>query len=347
MPLQPAYSTIAADAIAGCVEAIYDTGPIAAGVLLNRGFNDAYELTGADGRRHFARLSGGRFRGPPNIAYETDFLAHLRRCGVPVAAAVPARDGTLWRELDAPEGPRAFALFDHVEGRTPVRTLWLTGELKPGVVDDIRLLGAGHAAIHAAGETYRGPASLYRLEANHLLRRPLAQVLAAPVADEALRAAFAELGAVLEARLAAAAPQLSTVACHGDNHGGNTFISRASGGAATAIWFDFDDAGPGYLAYDLAVFLWGLLRRVRTVALDQIGQTLWTAFLDGYRTVRLIPEADLAAIGLFVPIRQAWFLGEFVAHIPQWGTQNVSREWLKGELEMMRAWAGVETPATA
>lgn len=346
MALQPAYSTITTDAIARHVEGDYDTGPIVRCTFVNRGFNDVYELTGADGRRRVARLSGPRFRGPPNIAYETAFLDHAARCGVTVAAAVPARDGRSWRELEAPEGARAFALFEHVEGRAPVRTLWLAGELRPGMVDDIRLLGASHAAIHAAGETYDGPASLYRLEVDHLLRRPLDQILAAPIIDARLAGLFAELGAGLEIRLTAIAPQLSTAACHGDNHGGNTFICQRDGQPTVAAWFDFDDAGPGYLAYDLAVFLWGLLRRVRAAALDQIGQALWTAFLDGYRSVQPIPDADLAAIGLFITIRHIWFLGEFAAHIPLWGTQTVSREWLEAELELTRKWTGMATPAT-
>jgi Ser/Thr protein kinase RdoA (MazF antagonist) len=40
--------------------------------------------------------------------------------------------------------------------------------------------------------------------------------------------------------------------CHGDCHGFNARISDAG----SAAFFDFDDGGPGYLAYDLSVFLW-------------------------------------------------------------------------------------------
>jgi Ser/Thr protein kinase RdoA (MazF antagonist) len=344
MTLPAIYSTIAADAIARHIEAAYDIGAIASCILLNRGFNDLYEISGADGRRRVARLSGPRFRGQPNMAYETALLAHLHRSGVTVAAAIPSRARSLWTELDAPEGPRAFALFDHLDGAAPVRTLWLTGKMKPGLEDDIRLLGESCAAIHAAAETYRGPPSLYRLDADHLLRRPLAEVVAAPVTDTPMIATIGALRASLDERLSTLAPQLSIVGCHGDNHGGNTFILRPAAGSPVAAWFDFDDAGPGYLAYDLATFRWGLLRRVRKATLDEIGAALWSAFLDGYRSVRPIPDADFAAIDLFVPIRQAWYLGECAAHIPLWGTETVSRRWLKDELAMMTAWA--ETSAS-
>ncbi|HEY1926497.1 MAG TPA: phosphotransferase [Caulobacteraceae bacterium] len=339
MPLPAIYSTIAADAIARHVEAAYDIGVIAGCTLLNRGFNDLYELSGADGRRHVARLSGPRFRGPANMAYETAFLAHLRRSGVAVASAIPSRVGPLWTELDAPEGPRAFALFEYLDGAAPVRTLWLTGKLKPGLEDEIRLLGESCAAIHAAAETYRGPSSLYRLDADHLLRRPLTEVFAAPVTDAPMAATIDEIRATLDERLSVLAPKLSIVGCHGDNHGGNTFIVRPAAGSPVAAWFDFDDAGPGYLAYDLATFRWGLLRRVRKATLDEIGAALWSAFLGGYQAVRPIPDADFAAIDLFVPIRQAWYLGECAAHIPLWGTETVSRRWLEDELAMMKAWA--------
>jgi Ser/Thr protein kinase RdoA (MazF antagonist) len=45
---------------------------------------------------------------------------------------------------------------------------------------------------------------------------------------------------------------LTRTHCHGDCHGFNARISDAG----NAAFFDFDDGGPGYLAYDPSVFLW-------------------------------------------------------------------------------------------
>ncbi len=63
-----------------------------------------------------------------------------------------------------------------------------------------------------------------------------------------------ELGERLGARLAERAASLSVGQCHGDNHGGNTLIADGAGGEPIPGWFDFDDAGPGFLAHDLATF---------------------------------------------------------------------------------------------
>ena len=55
MPLEVAYSTITADAIARLVEADYTVGPIETCHLFQRGFNDTYELVAESGARYMAR----------------------------------------------------------------------------------------------------------------------------------------------------------------------------------------------------------------------------------------------------------------------------------------------------
>ena len=41
--------------------------------------------------------------------------------------------------------------------------------------------------------------------------------------------------------------------CHGDTHGFNNHVYTDAEGVRRAAFFDFDDAGPGFLAYDLCV----------------------------------------------------------------------------------------------
>jgi Ser/Thr protein kinase RdoA (MazF antagonist) len=344
MVLRPVYSTIAGQDIAKAAEEAYPIGRVTDCHLVNRGFNDVYELH-CEHNVYIARLNAHRARGPANVAYETAFLAHLKHCGIAVGAPILGADGRLWRDLNAPEGDRAFELFERLTGRPPLHTLMLMGELSDQGAADVRLLGRGHAQIHAAGISYAGPASIYHLDADHLLTRPLEWLLAAPGVDHALRQEYSEIGTTLARRLADRESGLSEVTCHGDNHGGNTFVSDPPTGERVAAWFDFDDGGPGFLAYDLSVLLWYLLRRTRSATLDESGRTAWSAFVDGYREVRAIPDRDFEAIGLFVAIRNIWFLGEFATRIPQWGTQNVSPQWLRAELALLRGWAELVTPA--
>jgi Ser/Thr protein kinase RdoA (MazF antagonist) len=125
-PLAVTYSTPRADAVADFVATRYALADPIECKLLRRGFNDTFEVRAGDGRRLILRLSGRRARGDSDVASETAFIAHLDRQGVPVAAAVPARDGELFAMAALPEGNRAAVLFRYAEGRTPRRTRWPT-----------------------------------------------------------------------------------------------------------------------------------------------------------------------------------------------------------------------------
>ena len=99
-----------------------------------------------------------------------------------------------------------------------------------------------------------------------------------------------------------------------------------------AAFFDFDDGGPGYLAYDLAVFLWA------RVSFQRREHAMWHAFIEGYRSVRPISEADFEAARLFVPIRHIWLLGEYASRVVECGTEIVPADLIVRELEFMRTW---------
>jgi Ser/Thr protein kinase RdoA (MazF antagonist) len=344
MTLEAVYSTTSAAAIGRVVDACYAIGPVTDCRLFARGFNDTYELTGADGRRYMARLCDRRFRGPANVDYETAFLIHLDRVGIVVGRPLAGRDGRLWRVLDATEGPREFAVFTRLEGKMPAEKLLLSGKPDDGSFDDLRRLGANLAAIHAAGESYTGPPSLYRLDAEHLLARPLAQILAVCGRSPEVGDGAAALGESLRARLASVSDGLSIACCHGDNHGGNTVMTAAPDGERVCGWFDFDDSGPGFLAYDLAVFMWSGLVRARAAAPSEIGQAIWSAFIGGYRAVRAIADADFDAVALLVQVRHVNFVGQYASRIPEWGTGFVSSDWIRRELELIRKWDDLATP---
>jgi Ser/Thr protein kinase RdoA (MazF antagonist) len=161
------YSTLRADAVADFVATHYGLpGPIECR-LLRRGFNDTFEVRAGDGskdtQRLILRLSGRRARGESDVASETAFIAHLDREGVPVAAALPARDGSLFAMALAPEGRRPAVLFRYAEGRAP----------QAGSAADARTHGVTLAQIHDAAERFVAAGSeRYRLDLDHLLHRP-------------------------------------------------------------------------------------------------------------------------------------------------------------------------------
>jgi Ser/Thr protein kinase RdoA (MazF antagonist) len=319
--LRIAYSTATAESVGEFLATRYALpGPIECS-LLRRGFNDSFEVLDANGHRYVLRLSCRRTRGEADVASETEFLIYLDSVGVPVAVPVPAQDGALFSCGLLPEGQRPVVLFRHIGGRSP----------RPGAAADAAAQGVTLARIHAAAENYAGAeAAHYRLDLDHLLHRQLAVVTAIKPLAAKTREYLSELASRLSASVAAAG-HLSWTRCHGDCHGGNARIAEDGPRAGQAVFFDFDDGGPGYLAYDLAVYLWGNVFLPRERA-------MWHAFIDGYRSIRPITAADFDALHLFVPIRHIWLMGEYAGRIAEWGSEAVPVEWLAKQADLLQAW---------
>jgi Ser/Thr protein kinase RdoA (MazF antagonist) len=327
-----AQTTPTGQAIAQVLTQHYALGEIKNCSLLRRGFNHVYGLEFMDGRRAVARLSADRPRGLPNTDYEAALLTHLKAAGAQVAASLPTRHGNAAVAMVLPEGPRALMLFEHLDGDPP-------GESLP----DIEATGRGLALLHEAGKDYQGPASLYVLELPYLLDSSLQQLCTAPTMDDALRAHFSAIAQALTARIAAM-PALTRVACHGDCHGSNNFMTDGIDGARVASFFDFDDTGPGWLSYELCVYLWAMLPRKAGGELDAPALERWRRFIHGYRGVRALSAADFEGIAAFIAVRQFWLMGEYAGRIAVWGTQTMSTSWLRKQVELLTAWVSLKTP---
>jgi Ser/Thr protein kinase RdoA (MazF antagonist) len=318
-PLRAIYSTAAAESVSSFLATWYELPCPVECTLLHRGFNDSFEVRAADGQHYVLRLSCRRTRGEADVASETEFLTYLDKVGVPVAVPVPARDGALFTCGLLPEGRRPVVLFRHVEGRSP----------KDGASADARAQGVTLARIHVAAERYVGrKASRYRLDLDHLLHRQVAAVLDAGMLATETREHLMGLASRLSASVTALR-DLTWTFCHGDCHGGNARIAEGGHRAGQAIFFDFDDGGPGYLAYDLAVYLWA------NVFFQSKRIAMWHAFIDGYRSIRSILPADFDAVHLFVPIRHIWLMGEYAGRSAEWGSDTA---WLAAQVDLLKVW---------
>jgi Ser/Thr protein kinase RdoA (MazF antagonist) len=332
-PMRVVYSTIGGDEIRRVLERAFDIGPIDDCTLLQSGFNDIYEVTLAEGQSCVARLGSRLERGVPNVDYETALLQHLKRNGAAVAAPWVAKSGALSVEVAAPEGSRPLVVFDFLSGEPPGN--------EPA---DIAAMGAELARIHAHSRDYDGPQSNYRLDFDHLLRRPLARLLAMRDLKEEVREMLNAIAVSLEGRIAAL-NDLTLVACHGDCHGWNTHMNDGPGGTRVALFFDFDDAGPGYLAYDLAVYLWNNLLSHELERPDEEIETKWGHFVNGYRSVAPIPPADFEAIMVFVSIRHFWLMGEYASRLHRMGLAVFRGPWFRKHFELVKGWQSLPTPS--
>ena len=320
------YSTLSGEAVGRAVEASYPLAPVAECRLLLRGRNDVYELRRADGLRCIVRVSPHRRSGDVNVGYELALLAHLKRAGLAVASVRFSKLGESSIEIAAVEGARALVVFDLLSGEAPSDHL-----------SDFALMGAGLSRIHGAAEHYRGPSSVHRLDVEHLVRRPLRRVLSLPTVDDPMREAFSGLATELAQEIDRR-KNLSLVTCHGDYCVPNVLVDTLPTGERSAACFDFEDGGPGYLAYDLATFLWGELVQTDTLAVTDLVRERWTHFLDGYRQVAPLAGPDLEATGQFVLARHFWWMGECASHVEEVGTQDMPLRWLRAQLATLQAW---------
>lgn len=331
--LVPAHTTAATTSVAHWVRQHWGV-PVQQCHLIRRGLNDNYALRSTDGTRYVARLYSIRPRGEVNADFELALLAHLEAEGVGVAAPRRTERGPFHIPLQFPEGRRALALFRHAEGAVP------------DTLEDFELTGRALAQIHRAARTYAGPPSRYTLDGHHLAGRTWGYLQAHPELDAELLCAYGELVEGLVRQLAEAEGGLTRVVCHGDTHGFNNHVHADADGVRGTVFFDFDDAGPGFLAYDLCVMPWSYLFRKTLRLPDDSLRERWARYLGGYRAGGgEASERDLAALPMFVQLRHLWNLGEAAGRLHHWGTNSVPADWLRKQLDVFKAWGELDLHA--
>jgi Ser/Thr protein kinase RdoA (MazF antagonist) len=315
-PLHIAHATVSTDAASQFAGNRFPIGRVERCRLIRRGFNDSYRIDAAAGRFVLRLARAGR-RHASELAEEAAYLDHLMQQGVPVAAPVRGRDGRFEQIAEAADGERGALLFAFVPG-CPFRA-------SPA---DAAATGETLARVHLVSDSFAGAGARPELDLDRLLNRPLASLLSVLDDRPDAQALINPLADRLRACITELAPQLSRGYCHGDCHGGNARF----GADGVATFFDFDDGGPGWLAYDLSVFLWGAY-----LSGSAERRALWKYFLRGYERRRRVASADLEAMPLFIAIRHFWLLGEYAAGAEVWGTEWLG-EWFDRQLAFLKDW---------
>lgn len=302
--------------------------------LIRRGLNDNYALLGSNGARYVARLYSIRPRGDFNIDFEISLIEHLATREVGVASPLRPINGASHVRLQFPEGPRALTVFHHADG------------MAPEALDEFELTGHTLARIHAVSRDYVGPVSRYTLNGHHLVGRTWKYLQDYPELGADLLDAYRQRIQALQEELSSVESSLTKVICHGDTHGFNNHVYADTDGVKTAVFFDFDDAGPGYLAYDLSVMPWSYLLRKMLKEPDEVLQDRWKHYLRGYRAGGSeIQEADLESVPMFLQLRHLWNLGEAIGRLNHWGTSMASAEWLRTQIDRMDPWGKLDLRA--
>lgn len=309
-------SILAADALARLVESEYDLGRVVTCQFFMYGLSHTY-LVRTEVEKYMLRVYRAGWRTPSDILYELDALRHLGHKGVPVSSPVQRRDGSLVRALAAMEGTRQAVLFTFAPGREAYRD-----EEYP------RRFGRAVAELYNAMDDFASPHQRFPLDFGHLLEQPLAAIRPFLAHRQDDWSYFQQLGEKLRAR-AEALPltDLEAGFCHGDFHGGNAHLD-----GETITHFDFDCCGPGWRAYDIAVYRWN------ASSIKKRAAPRWTEFLDGYTAVRPLRELDLVATAIFVPIRHLWWLGLQCGNADDWGIGRRDDRFFDRALTYLKTW---------
>ncbi|MBM7566713.1 phosphotransferase enzyme family protein [Paenibacillus sacheonensis] len=287
-----------------------------------RGMNDTYLLE-TETARYMFRVYRADRRTISDIAFELDLLTHLAGKGVPVSTPIARRDGTLINAFPAAEGTKHGVLFTFAEGT----------ERRVRTADDSRGFGQSVARMHEAASTFASGHPRSRIGLDVLIDRPLDVIgehLAHRQEDIAfLRQRVTELRERLQPLIDEG---LDFGICHGDLHG-NTNVAYTEDGRMTH--YDFDLCGYGWRAYDIAEFR--LAREIHSGHDPAEVEALWSAFLDGYRSERILRAQDEQAVPIFVALRQLWLFALCFSESELIGAADFDDGFIDGKMAYFRA----------
>lgn len=263
---------------------------------------DSYAVV-AEGQQYFLKVYRRGRRSPAEIRAEVAFLTHLAAEGLPVARPVGPAQRANPMTILAWEGTRYAVLFEHAPGASP------NGPLDPELAADYgRLL----ARLHQTGDRFPGRLARPALDLAFLLDQPMAALTRIWAENRDYLEAARQLANGIRLHLQAipTVPPLHGP-CHGDFILANSHVTAQG----QITFFDFDHCGPGWRAYDIALFLQESGRWE-----PGAGQ----AFLAGYQDLRTLDDLELASLPYFQAARALFFLGAHASRIDEWGSARLS-----------------------
>jgi len=247
-----------------------------------------------------------------NALRSIGILEYLRQQDYPVVSIVATREGVSHVVIDTPQGMSVAILFDYLDGPEP--------DLTTEIVDLARQVGK----LHQVMETY--PYPLPRRGKDFYVDRYLGILQALDYPPSRIND-LAAYGSQCWSRI----ERLPIGFCHGVLHTGN--MRRSAPGRY--VLFDFDIASRTHPLMDIATLCDSSdFNRFDASAYDRTRQ-IFERFYQGYRQVREMSDAEIAAIFDFIPVRHY----EIIATITQCqGIEKLSRAFLDEQYDWLMRW---------
>lgn len=272
--------------------------------LIKRRENAVFEVRTADGAPAALRIHRHGYNNDAAVHSELLWMAHLGGAGIPVPKPIPDRQGRLLVEFRVDTSPETWRIdmLSWMSGRQ----LGETGvplDMTPDALERVFYrLGATAAQLHAASDSWRRPADFTRRAWN----------LDGLLGDSPLWGRFWELEALDadQRRLIARAREsarddLRQFAEAGGDYGlihadlvrENVLVAEDG-----VQLIDFDDAGFGWRIFELATALQKNREEPHYPAIER-------SLVSGYRSIRALPDVELARLPLFMLLRSLTYLG--------------------------------------
>ena len=187
--------------------------------------------------------------------------------------------------INAPEGPRYVTLFSYAEGTTDMDE------------EQAFMLGKALAELHIVSGNFNTNLDRYELDASELLDNSITRLKEFLGPEWEVELSQLELLANdSKEKIVAIEKTAGTYGViGGDVHGYNQHFTSNN----QLTMFDFEFCAYGYHVYDIATFRWSR---------GSDDEALWTAFLNGYQSVRKLTNTELEAIDAFVVARHLWWM---------------------------------------
>ncbi|WP_245375784.1 phosphotransferase enzyme family protein [Paenibacillus eucommiae] len=284
--------------------------------LLVRGMNDTY-LIRSGGSEYILRAYRHNHRSLSDILHELDLLQYLHGQGVGVSTPLARYDSQFLSEVLAPEGNRYLAVFTYAPGT-----------FRPLTSEIARSYGQAAARLHRAMKFFESNYHRHHINLKYLLEDRVPWIL--PLLNHRPKDQLfvSQIGHFLQQQIDKMSPSLNWGLCHGDLNGGNCHIDNDG----RVTFFDFDCEGPGWPAYDVAVFNWS----VRDMPDRSVALKLWQEYLDAYQSEMPLSAADTTAIPYFVAARQIWLVGLHCEHADEWTYGNLNDAYFDRRLRILQ-----------
>lgn len=111
--------------------------------------------------------------------------------------------------------------------------------------------------------------------------------------------------------------------CHNDLHGGNALINKDN----KLVYFDFDYCGYNFRIYELSVFKWSCIIRMR--------EEQWNNFIYGYESIKNINKNELKYSYIFVAIRDIIILSEYIRRTERLGILSITDFYIEKRISFL------------